>query len=40
MNKIVAGIILGLALGSGVTWLFLHPPTANEPKKTEAATKP
>ncbi len=38
MNKTIIGVIVGLAIGAGATWLVLrHAPAASEPAKAEAA---
>ncbi len=37
MNKVVVGLIAGLALGTGATWIALHPAAGPEPAKSEAA---
>lgn len=40
MNKTFLGILIGVLLGAGVTWLVLRPHGGAEPAKTEAAAKP
>lgn len=37
MTKLVVGLLVGLALGSGATWLFLHDADEHPAAKTEAA---